>query len=164
MPRGAKLGHTMGIPRRYAKRPHRRPNPQDHHRSAQISWSSDHQKLLEEILDNWAVPIDVGKLKESGGRSLVNMTAMSFLLQYLKWLKRRKRNHYPVDFFWCTPYGKAMQWWEQMYGKHFKWETGYAKKIYKDYDDKIKRPSAEDLRDGSEFEASRQENCDGAGI
>lgn len=107
----AKIGHP-GSRHPY---PVRRINPTTRHRSKNVSWCPDDDAITRECLENWPIPVNVEKLMNMGGPSLVSSTGRVLLRDFLRWAKKNKVGVDESDrFFEFTPYGIAIRWFKDL--------------------------------------------------
>ncbi len=83
-------------------------------RNKSIAWSPEHEALVRECLEKWPVPVDVDRLMERSGPSLVTNTAMSLLRSYLTWYQQ-ERGGVPEAYFETTPFADAVRWYKKLY-------------------------------------------------
>lgn len=111
-------GRQIGFHPKKGKPYNRRRNP-NKARSKAITWTPDHDNIVEECLANWLAPLEREKLKARGGPSMVVSTGMALLRQYLRWLRENGLKHSAEtvpQFFETTEYAKAVSWFISLQG------------------------------------------------
>ncbi len=107
--------HRLGQPG--ARHPHlaRRTNPTSRHRSKSVSWCPDDDMIVRECLENWLIPVNVEKLMDMGGPSLVSSTGRVLLRDFLRWAHKNIKTLNDADeFFESTPLGEALKWFKEL--------------------------------------------------
>ncbi len=111
-------GRPIGYHPKKQKKYNRRRNP-NKARSKAITWTPDHDKMVEEAIELWPVALKKENLKVRGAASLVASTSMTFFLRYLRWCHAQSQQfslESQLEFFESTEYAKAMRWFLALQG------------------------------------------------